>query len=220
MEKDHSSYESLLMVSVKEGHRKFDRTFHKIGNLLNGLAVEYAIIGAVSMGITTSYQRYTQDIDILSYDQYRSAIHPELIGNQFETLQDGLNPEEYMVRYTDTETGITVDILYSDDRIDPEASVVGTAIEARMFDTTVTVCLPEMAVWMCLHSNQMRHKSDIVELLKTGEVDTPRLGRWIKQADQSFLLDELNEWIGRANEELKPSKYNSYRSAITIPTID
>jgi hypothetical protein len=51
-------------------------------------------------------------------------------------------------------------------------------------------------------------------------VDTPRLGRWIKQADQSFLLDELNEWIGRANEELKPSKYNSYRSAITIPTID
>ncbi|MBV5280319.1 MAG: hypothetical protein J0651_03440, partial [Actinobacteria bacterium] len=78
---------------------------------------------------------------------------------------------EYMERYTDTETNITVDILYSDDRIDPEASVVGLAIQATAFDTTVNVCIPEMAIWLCLHSNQTRHKADIVELAKKCGID-------------------------------------------------
>ena len=149
MEKNNAMFELLLMESLK-GHRRFDHTFKKIGNVFNGLDIEYAIIGAVSMGITTSYQRFTKDIDILSYDQYRISIHHELIKNKFETLQDGLDTGEYMVRYTDTETNITVDILYSDDRIDPEASVVGLAIQATAFGTTVNVCIPEMAIWLSL----------------------------------------------------------------------
>ncbi|MEI6259641.1 MAG: hypothetical protein WCR46_07025 [Deltaproteobacteria bacterium] len=219
MEKNNAIFELLLMESLK-GHRRFDHTFKKIGNVFNGLEIEYAIIGAVSMGITTSYQRFTKDIDILSYDQYRISIHHELIKNKFETLQDGLDTGEYMVRYTDTETNITVDILYSDDRIDPEASVVGLAIQATAFDTTVNVCIPEMTIWLCLHSNQTRHKADIVELLKTGEVDISRLGNYIKQADQSFLIDDLNELIIRANEELKPSKYNLHASTKALPIIN
>ena len=204
---DNFIYESLLM-NAPNGPRGFDWTFKKIGNLFNGLKIDYALIGAVAMGISTPYQRFTQDIDVLTYDQHRPAIHREMLRNKFVTLQNGLDPETYLVRYTDTETRIEVDILYSDDMIDPEASVVALAVPAMAFGTTVNVSTPEMAIWLYLHSNQIRHKSDIVQLLKTGQVDTVKLSRYIKDADQDFLLDELTELIERAKEEMKPSKYN------------
>lgn len=219
MEKDNSIYESLLMNSPT-AHRGFDWTFKKIGALFNGLNIDYALIGAVAMGISTPYQRFTQDIDILTYDQHRRAIHHEMLRNSFVTRQNGLDPGTYLVRYMDTETRIEVDILYSDDMIDPEASAVALAVKATAFDTTVNVCTPEMAIWLYLHSNQIRHKSDIVQLLKTGRVDVPKLCRYIKDADQAFLLEELNLLIKRANDEMKPSKYNVSTSTTVLPTIE
>jgi hypothetical protein len=59
-----------------------------------------------------------------------------------------------------------------------------------------------------------------VQLLKTGRVDVPKLCRYIEDADQAFLLEELNLLIKRANDEMKPSKYNVSTSTTVLPTIE
>lgn len=193
----------MLLVESVNGPTNMSAAFKKVSKIFNSLGIEYALIGAIATGATTPLQMFTKDIDILVYDESRKKIHTELTKNGFRTTQDGLDKSEYMVRYTENETGIEVDVMYTDEFSDPEASVVGLAVSKVVFGTKINVSNPEMSAWMYLTSDQIKHEARVVELIKVNGFDISVLKKYLTQAGDNDLIKKFNTLAERANAETK-----------------
>lgn len=193
-------------LSVPE---ELGKCFSTTIKLLNSLDIDYCLAGAMAIGITTNVKRYTKDIDILSFDSNRNLITKLLLSNNYELLTPN-SEKDHMVRFLHLPTKTEIDIMYSHEMLDPEASSIEFATKWNVFSVNCKVMTPECSSWMYLHSDLTKHEADLISLMNTNSVDINKLGNYIKLSGQEFLIDKLNKVMIKASKE-KSIKYRDGR---------
>lgn len=185
------------------------QTLKKITDILNENNIEFALAGALSLGIRCK-PRYTVDIDLL--------IHPD----DYKTLErlfrhHGLLiliNDEYMMTVKDTATGVETDLLFSP--FDPEESGRATATKEEIFGVTVPVIQSEFLLWMYLLSDQEKHKIDGINLIKSGKVNLEKLISYLKYDEDEECLNTLKQWTAKADKEQSGSYSKSVRRRMPL----
>ncbi len=183
------------------------QTLKKITDILNENGIEFALAGALSLGIRCK-PRYTVDIDLL--------IHPD----DYQDLQNLFKEhdlsillnDEYLMTVRDRATGVEADLLFSE--FDPEESGRVTATEEEIFGVAVPVIQSEYLLWMYLLSGMEKHKVDGINLIKSDAVDLRKLIFYLN--NDEFDEDEessamLKQWIAMADKEKSSSYSESVR---------
>jgi hypothetical protein len=195
--------EKVVEHDMKGNPTYIGRTLKKITDIFNKHDIEFALAGALSLGLRCK-PRYTVDIDLL--------IHPDdypALENLFK--QHGLFillNDEYMMTVQDPTTGVEADLLFSP--FDPEESGRVTATKEEIFGVSVPVIQSEFLLWMYLLSDQEKHKIDGMYLIKSGKVNLEKLTSYLKHDEDDEALNRLNQWIIKAEDE----KTGSYSESI------
>lgn len=180
------------------------QTLHKIADLFHEHHIEFAVAGALSLGIR-SRPRYTSDIDILVHpDEY-----PRLKNLVKHYKMTVLRHDEYMMTLNDDETGVEIDILFSP--FDPEESARATATQEVMFGVRVPVIQSEYLLWMYLLSEHEKHHVDGIALIQSGNVNLEKLSQYLHYDKDETCLERLQQWIAKAQQEEQTSYSQSIR---------
>ncbi len=196
--------EQLLGEDMKGNPTYIGQTLKKITDILNKNDVEFALAGALSLGVRCK-PRYTTDIDLL--------VHPD----NYKTLEKLLEAsgmlmllnDEYMLTVKDVATGVEVDLLFSP--FDPEESGRVTATREELFGINVPVIQSEYLLWMYLLSDQEKHRVDGMNLIKSGGVNLEKLITYLDYDEDEESANKLIQWIFKAREESSGSYSKSVR---------
>ena len=195
--------ENLVTTNFKEGGRnEMERTFHKVVAILQEIEVEFAIGGALALGIHGK-PRATNDIDILvKYDERRTVL------NSFKKRSFKVKEvNDYLVKIEDADR-VGVDFLFG--VADPEESAIEMACKETIFGITVPVVNSEFMLWMYLLSPLRRHEADAINLINHADLDLEKLMEYQENAGDSDLFDKLQGLIDQANVEAG-AKYSPRR---------
>ncbi len=196
--------ETLLGHDMKGNPTYIGQTLQKIADMLHEHHIEFAVAGALSLGIR--YQpRYTSDIDVLVHPDEHKKLEKLFKKYDFNILVN----DEYMMTSKDSQTGVEIDMLFSP--FDPEESARATATNEEMFGVSVPVIQSEYLLWMYLLSDQEKHKVDGINLIQSGNVNLEKLSQYLKYDGDDQGLDTLKQWIAKANKE----KRSSYSKSVS-----
>lgn len=180
------------------------QTLQKIADIFNTHHIEFAVAGALSLGIRDK-PRYTSDIDVL--------VHPDEYQKLANLVQHAdfaiLMKDEYMMTVQDTRTGVDIDVLFSP--FDPEESARVTATTEEMFGVRVPVIQSEYLLWMYLLSDQEKHRVDGINLIQSGNVNCEKLSQYLQYDRDEQCLETLRAWIAKAEQEKQHSYSKSVR---------
>ncbi len=180
------------------------QTLQKIADLFSTHHIEFAVAGALSLGIRDK-PRYTSDIDVL--------VHPDEYHKLANLVQHAdfviLMHDEYMMTVKDAKTGVEIDVLFSP--FDPEESARVTATTEDMFGVSVPVIQSEYLLWMYLRSDQEKHKVDGINLIQSGNVNCEKLSQYLQYDGDEQCLETLRQWIAKAEQEQQHSYSKSVR---------
>ncbi len=174
------------------------QTLQKIADMLHEHQIEFAVAGALSLGIRDK-PRYTSVIDLLVHpDEYTTLEalfkHPDM------TM---LLHDEYMMTVKDSTTGVEVDVLFSP--FDPEESARATATNEDLFGGRVPVIQSEYLLWMYLLSDLEKHRVDGSNLIKSGNVNLEKLSQYLQYDGDEHGLETLSLWQAKAAQEQQHS---------------
>lgn len=190
-----SHLERLLESDMKGNPTYIGITLKKITDILNENNIEFALAGALALGIRCT-PRYTIDIDLIVHpDNYR-ALEKIFIEHEFQILIS----DEYMITIKDTTTGVEIDFLFSP--FDPEESGRVTATKEKIFGVSLPVIQSEFLLWMYLLSTQEKHKVDGINLIKSGNVNIEKLIDYLNYDKDEESIARLNHWISIAYTEM------------------
>jgi len=196
--------QKLLGQDMKGNPTYIGQTLRKIADILNENKIEFALAGALSLGIRYK-PRYTIDIDLLVHpDDYEKL---EKLFKKYD-LKILMN-DEYMMTLKDSDTGVEIDLLLSP--FDPDEYARATASKEEIFGVSVPVIQSEYLLWMYLLSDQEKHKVDGINLIKSGKVNLEKLSQYLKYDGDDECLDTLRQWTAKADEE----KNSSYSKAVS-----
>lgn len=196
--------EQLLGQDMKGNPTYIGQTLQKIADMLHEHHIEFAVAGALSLGIRYK-PRYTSDIDLLVHpDEYNTL---EKLFKQYDVTI--LMNDEYMMTVKDSKTGVEIDVLFSP--FDPEESARATATNEDMFGVSVPVIQSEYLLWMYLLSDQEKHKVDGINLIKSGNVNLEKLSQYLQYDGDEQCLETLRQWRAKADQE----QQNSYSKSVS-----
>lgn len=196
--------ERLVEHDMKGNPTYIGRTLKKITDIFNEHNIEFALAGALSLGLRCK-PRYTVDIDLLVHPDDSPALEKLFKQNGlFIVLND-----EYMMTVQDPTTGVEADLLFSP--FDPEESGRATATKEDIFGVSVPVIQSEFLLWMYLLSDQEKHKIDGMDLIKSGKVNLEKLTFYLKHDEDDEALNRLNDWISKAKKESSRSYSESIK---------
>lgn len=185
------------------------QTLQKIADMFHEHHIEFAVAGALSLGIR-SQPRYTSDIDLLVHpDEYPRL--KRLVNHSGMTV---LRHDDYMMTLKDDQTGVEIDILLSP--FDPEESARVTATQEVMFGVRVPVIRSEYLLWMYLLSDREKHHVDGIALIQSGNVNLETLSQYLHYDGDDTCLERLRQWIAQANQEQQMSYSKSIRRRKTF----
>lgn len=193
------SFEELLAANYSGRPTGFAITVRKVVTALRAIGVEFAVAGGLALG-KRGYVRSTIDLDLLIEPGAWQAVLATLRGAGFR-LRGPADP--WMMTFVDSETGIRVDILFGHE--DPEESARVTASPMMLFGTRVPVVGANYLLWMYLLSDQSRHMSDAVALIRRHKVDVAWLMRTLSREDPESL-EIFKSYVIRARAEEQSDK--------------
>ena len=180
------------------------QTLQTIADMFHEHHIEFAVAGALSLGIR-SQPRYTSDIDVLVHPDEYHTLENLFTHSEFNMLMH----DEYMLTVKDSRTGVEIDVLFSP--FDPEESARATATNEDMFGVSVPVIQSEYLLWMYLLSDQEKHKVDGINLIQSGNVNCEKLSQYLQYDGDEQCLETLREWIAKAEQEQQHSYSKSVR---------
>jgi hypothetical protein len=196
--------EQLLGHDMKGNPTYIGQTLQKIADLLHEHHIEFAVAGALALGIRDQ-PRYTSDIDVLVHpDEYHTL---EKLFRKYDVTI--LMNDEYMMTVKDSQTGVEIDVLFSP--FDPEESARATATTEDMFGVSVPVIQSEYLLWMYLLSDQEKHKVDGINLIQSENVNLEKLSQYLDYDGDEQCLETLSQWVAKAAQEQQTSYSRSVR---------
>ena len=163
-------------------------------NLLNNHNIDYTVIGGVAV-TSAGYSKYTDDVDVMINQDDRVKVIKLLIDNGFQLIVSKTSHDKVV----DPETEVEVDIMSPTNTPELEALRNKARIIKEVDDQPMKIVKPEYLVWMYLLSDQIRHKTNAIELIKRKLVNLEKLRQLISHE----LIERLQRWEDRAQEELK-----------------
>ncbi len=180
------------------------RTLQTIADLFRSHHIEFAVSGALSLGIRDK-PRYTSDIDVLVHPDDYQTVENVFIHVDFTILLH----DEYMLTVMDASTSVKVDVLFSP--FDPEESARATATCETIFGVNLPVIRSEYLLWMYLLSDQEKHRVDGINLIKSGNINLEKLVQYLQYDGDNESLERLDHWKARAKQEQQSSYSESIK---------
>ncbi len=188
-----ATYEQLLSGSTGwamdegsqffEGHGRVHQALRKIAKRLDGLGIDYAIVGGMAL-VHHGYQRFTSDVDILITREDRDRLHREVEGLGY------LPPFSGSKDLRDTDLGVRIEFLTTGDFPGdgkpkpvafPEPGTVSELDEGVRYITLPALVTLKLASGMT-NTGRLKDLADVQELIK------------LKQLPRSFG-DQLPEYV-------------------------